>query len=470
MKKALILACAAALVPAAAQAGMYPDSTSFSANNHLAPACTASAPANGSVGTPLTVSASCSPAASSYAWTATNGTTPSGASSNITPAAAGTYTYTVTGTNANGAGLSSAPVTVNVVASTPVCTISFSSILGNGGSPYAVTATCSGSPTNYDWSASTAPTKPAAGAASGNVSLPGPATYAFTVRAYNANGWGSPATNTLCVGAYTTQIVSCPVGYTGNVVQRQDYSCATASWGAWYNVANSCTPYTPPACTATSETQTVSCAAGYTGSITQQRNYTCPAASWSSWYTTSTTCAPICTQRSETQSVACSAGYTGSITQQRDYTCPAASWGAWTTTNNGCVAQVHLYRVGKTTCTSGKNATCTYTEYFVTSTSAPASPGGSVGSRLIYAAVNDLGVFGGSAIPRAGSCGGSDTVMPPGNCIAPGLAGWSLPYPYKVPYGQPNGASQGVSGWWEQIDPQSNIYLCQQGIECAGGT
>ena len=83
-----------------------------------APVCSVSAPATAAVGSAVTIAASCNPAATSYAWTASAGSTPSGASTAMTFAAAGDYTYTVAGTNSVGAGQPSASKTITVSAQT----------------------------------------------------------------------------------------------------------------------------------------------------------------------------------------------------------------------------------------------------------------------------------------------------------------------------------------------------------------
>ncbi len=83
-----------------------------------APVCTLSAnPASITTGGSSTLTASCTPAASSYAWTGGTCAGTTGATCTVTPTA--TTTYTVTGTNAGGTGAAaSATVTVSATTST----------------------------------------------------------------------------------------------------------------------------------------------------------------------------------------------------------------------------------------------------------------------------------------------------------------------------------------------------------------
>lgn len=88
-----------------------------------APQCTLSAtPATLALGGSATLTASCTPAATSYAWTAANGLVPgTGNSAILTPTAVGAATYSVTGSNAAGAGNSASTiVTVTAGAATAI--------------------------------------------------------------------------------------------------------------------------------------------------------------------------------------------------------------------------------------------------------------------------------------------------------------------------------------------------------------
>lgn len=113
------------------------------------PTCSLSAvPAAITLGESSTLTAICSPAAASYAWSANAGF--GSATGSVSPAT--TTTYTVTGTNAAGTG-NTASVTVSVVASTtPACDIVVSKASIAAGTRTTLTAVCNPAPSGYAWS------------------------------------------------------------------------------------------------------------------------------------------------------------------------------------------------------------------------------------------------------------------------------------------------------------------------------
>jgi len=99
------------------------------------------------VGTNVTLTASCNGAPTSYVWTNCAGNTSSCTTSS---ASAGPATYTVAGVNQFGTG-TPASVTVNWTANPPVCSVSASNSTPIVGNNITLTASCSGAPTSYIW-------------------------------------------------------------------------------------------------------------------------------------------------------------------------------------------------------------------------------------------------------------------------------------------------------------------------------
>jgi hypothetical protein len=77
------------------------------------PSCSVQAPSSATVNTSVSITASCSPAATSCAWT-DDGPTPSGCGGSVTFTSTGTFHYQVQGTNANGTGSLSTQKTITV--------------------------------------------------------------------------------------------------------------------------------------------------------------------------------------------------------------------------------------------------------------------------------------------------------------------------------------------------------------------
>ncbi|MDP4030451.1 MAG: hypothetical protein Q8P42_15970 [Gallionella sp.] len=163
----------------------------FSALQVAPPSCTLSAsPASITQGDSSTLTASCSPIADSYNWSANTGCDATSASCTVAPAE--TEIYTVTGSNAGGAG-ASASVAVSVTQPAPNCTLVYSAGSLVSGKTGTLTASCSPAATSYTWSD--------AGCASSSASCAvAPAvTTTYTVKGSNAGGSGNTASATATV-------------------------------------------------------------------------------------------------------------------------------------------------------------------------------------------------------------------------------------------------------------------------------
>jgi PKD repeat protein len=122
------------------------------------PVCSINGPTSAAPSAAVTLTASCNPAATSYAWTASSGATVSGAQNATATvgATAGNYTFTVTGTNAIGPGQSSGGHVVNVTVQAPptgkpVCTFASNPATPAPGAAATITQTCTNSPNAYAW-------------------------------------------------------------------------------------------------------------------------------------------------------------------------------------------------------------------------------------------------------------------------------------------------------------------------------
>lgn len=158
-----------------------------------APTCTVT-PASSSIapnGT-STLTANCSPAATSYLWngTGTCALTNTNSTCTTVPLATGSVTYTVTGTNGAGTGLASNTATVTVAP--PTCTLTASPPSIAPGTTSTLTASC---PTadSYTWTGGTC----VGSTTSCTVTLA--ASQAYTVRAHNAAGDSNIASTTVTV-------------------------------------------------------------------------------------------------------------------------------------------------------------------------------------------------------------------------------------------------------------------------------
>jgi hypothetical protein len=157
-----------------------------------APTCAlAATPAMVDLGGSSTLTASCSPAATTYAWSDA-GCAAGSATCSVTPATAGIHPYTVTGSNGSGAGV---PASTSVTVAVPSCTLSASPASIISGSSSTLTATCSPAATSYAW------TGAACGAASPTCTVAPTANTTYTVTGSNAAGAGLPASATVTVSA-----------------------------------------------------------------------------------------------------------------------------------------------------------------------------------------------------------------------------------------------------------------------------
>jgi len=139
------------------------------------------------VGTPLTLSVSCTNSPTSYFWTSCTST---GTTCTTTETTGGVRVYSVNGRNASGFG-PAASVSVTWIAppsAAPVCTVSASPPDPYAGATTTLTANCTQSPTSYQWSGCSAATGNTCRASSASV---GPVTYSVT--ASNAIGTSAAA-------------------------------------------------------------------------------------------------------------------------------------------------------------------------------------------------------------------------------------------------------------------------------------
>ena len=243
---ALALSFAAAPVHGATFTFSDPNCSSFSfdpATSTLScvvstvPTCTVTGPSTGTLGSPITLTASCSPAAISYSWS--GGTCTTGQACQDTQTVGGTVTYKVTGTNGVGPGPQSPAFNVawsNTVPARPSgCTIVQSNPAGTlpvgGGSP-TLTANCTGGGAVASWSwtggfAQGATSAIVTGSVLSSTQFTATATNAggstatnYTVNVATGGGGGGPIS---CPGFATTRVLDMnwtpkpQLGYTVNV-------------------------------------------------------------------------------------------------------------------------------------------------------------------------------------------------------------------------------------------------------------
>jgi YD repeat-containing protein len=167
-------------------------STSVTVTKDTTPVCTLTAlPSSVIAGASSTLTATCSPAATSYVWTGTPCSTKTGPTCSINPFA--TSTYSVAGVTSLGVG-PAASVTVVVPASgTPVCTLSATPAVVSAGGTSTLTAKCTPAATSYTWSgAGFGPMT-----AIGTVTPTAPTVYSVT--GSNSLGSGNAATTAVYV-------------------------------------------------------------------------------------------------------------------------------------------------------------------------------------------------------------------------------------------------------------------------------
>ncbi len=164
-----------------------------------------------------TLTASCSPQATSYTWTNTGFAT-NAASGKVSPTK--TTTYSVKGTNAAGSG-TTASVTVAVATNPPpTCTLTASSTSVVPGTAVKLTASCSPAATSYTWGN----TSFAATAASGSITPTATATY--TVSGTNSIGTGNVVRATVTV--VLSAPPSCSLTASSNSIKTGESATLTA--------------------------------------------------------------------------------------------------------------------------------------------------------------------------------------------------------------------------------------------------
>lgn len=203
------------------------------------PTCSLSAsPSAISAGEQVTLTASCSPAAASYAWT---GSGCAGNASTCTASPVSGTTYTVAGINSAGTGNpASATVTVTAVSGPPNCTLTQQLFAGQT----RLTANCAPDATSYTWSANTG----FASTESGGFVAP-TATTTYTVQGVNAAGSGNTASLTITVSAptpnctLTANPATIDMGGTSTLTASCSPAAASYAWtgvGCTAETANTC--------------------------------------------------------------------------------------------------------------------------------------------------------------------------------------------------------------------------------------
>ena len=222
------------------------------------PVCQVSASSvNPVAGTAVTLTASCEPAATSYAWSGCNTTGPT---CTYTSPTAATINFSVSGVNANGTGPQvSMPITWTGGTGTtpptagpvPVCTLSADITAPRTGDVVTITATCTNSPTQFIWSGQCTPNGDKCVAQTNNAG-----TKSYAVEGVNANGRGNAATLSLTwtVGTPT----SAPVCTTLSASNTTPYVNTNVTLTAI--CSNLPTGYTWTGCTSTGNTCTDSVA------------------------------------------------------------------------------------------------------------------------------------------------------------------------------------------------------------------
>jgi C1A family cysteine protease len=197
------------------------------------PSCTlTSSSPDVKAGTAVTLTASCTPQASSYTWT-NSGFASNVASGKVTPTK--TTTYSVKGSNSAGASnLASVTVAVATVPA-PSCTLAASEKSVVPGTAVKLTATCTPAATSYVWGH----TGFASSAAAGTVTPS--ATNTYTVSGVNATGTGSAASATVTVVIPPAPVCSLAASsnnvVAGTTINLTAKCIPTANSYVWKNVS-----------------------------------------------------------------------------------------------------------------------------------------------------------------------------------------------------------------------------------------
>ena len=184
--------------------------------------------------------ASCSSAATSYAWTGGTCAGTSGASCIVTPSA--DTTYSVTGGNAGGTGnTASATVTVVAQVTSPVCTLNATPPSIAAGGSATLTASCSPVAVTYAWSGGTC-----AGTSAASCIVTPKVTTTYTVAGISNAGTGNTASATVTVSTSTFSLTVAKSGAgSGTVTSPAGINCGatcSASLASGTKVALTATP------------------------------------------------------------------------------------------------------------------------------------------------------------------------------------------------------------------------------------
>ena len=195
------------------------------------------------VGGMISLSANCTPAATSYAWSANTGFASSSAGGLIAKPTV-TTTYSVKGTNAAGAG-NTATLTITVTTPTPTCTLTANpaAIDQNGSS--TLTASCSPAPTSYIWTG---------GTCAGNTTSTCTVTPAantvttYTVKGTNTSGTGNTASATVTVAPPTCTLSAAPSSIAPGGSSILTASCSPAATAGYVWTGGTCGAVTINTC------------------------------------------------------------------------------------------------------------------------------------------------------------------------------------------------------------------------------
>lgn len=158
------------------------------------------------------LTAVCTPAAASYAWT--GGTCAGTTSATCLAKPDITTAYTVTGKEGTGTIIGQANATVTVAA--PVCTLTATPASVAPGGTFTLTAKCTPEPKSYTWSASNGAGVGLGNVVSGSVTAPLAAgSYTYSVAGSNGSGPGNTA-------SATVQVTTAPVTYCGTDANKLD--------------------------------------------------------------------------------------------------------------------------------------------------------------------------------------------------------------------------------------------------------
>ena len=169
----------------------------------------------------------------------------------------------------------------------------------------------------------------------------------------------APTAPDICTTTTFTNVVSCPAGQTGQIIQTRSLDSCAGTYTPWVTQSTTCAPSTVPStCTPSTQTRTLACLPGMTGQIEQSSSSTCATPTstpvWSAWTTYNNTCTGTgtCSPQRETGPIPCPAGEYGPYAGERERlrrctsaTMQAPSWDAWTvlspnTTCTSCPADM----------------------------------------------------------------------------------------------------------------------------------